>query len=672
MRQRLFDKRIILLTLILIVASGLRLYEIDQPFTDLYSAPQSTAALIADGYASGYWNIFLPQVRASGPGQAYQGREFQAIPYLTALIWQMTGPNEWVGRLIAVIAGIWGLYAFFRLTEYIWDSERALASSAVMAILPVSVFVERSFLPDPVVVALMTTSIWLLLRYLDTKRERFYVVACLVGTLGVLLKIPALVVGVPLSYAVWARTYNANRHDWDMINRLAVGAGACLTIIVAYYLWAQYVGQTHPTRQFSSAGQWLWNDGLGSWWSQYWFLPQLGSTASNRLWTWPALALCGVGLFLVPKAKMPAATDKPAESSYRWLYHWWLLAGLIYYFVGANELVNNTWNLHIVTPAIAALAGLAVRAAALEISHRYGQIATTVVLVAAMTVGLGYALLKLEKMYAPPGGDSTEAYRLGQALRDASDEGDLVIGVSTALGEPVANYYSGRHGWVFPPANPDSDWRRFPEDARESVGLFDDLVTRGADWFGIVRSRHEELERDHARFLAYIDIRTDLFAETDDYVIRRIRPQPVLEAPSPDFMFPQKIVYRRRDASSVTLVWGLQGWSPLPEDDRPPGTILVDGVMHSPMAYEFGRWAIDLMIPFDTLFVFGFMVQDTISGQERWETREEGAYWYGQARTILEYDDPRDVAARDENLQRVLEAADEIRNDDDEDDGNDE
>src|SRR5688572_956002 len=67
---------------ILLVALGLRLISVRQPYVDVLSWRQSSTAMIADHYYREDWNILYPAVRWTGPPPGYQGREFQTVSYL--------------------------------------------------------------------------------------------------------------------------------------------------------------------------------------------------------------------------------------------------------------------------------------------------------------------------------------------------------------------------------------------------------------------------------------------------------------------------------------------------------------------------------------------------------------------------------------------------------------
>jgi Dolichyl-phosphate-mannose-protein mannosyltransferase len=191
-----------LLYLILATATFFRLIYIDQPFVDMFSWRETEDATIADNFSRGHLNIFLPEVSWNGPGPNYVGYEFQLTTYLAALLYRFFGQSDWIGRSISVAFGLWGLFAFYNLVRRAFNEKQALVSCAVFAVVPGGIFVDRSFLPDPVMVSLVVTSFWMLLAYLQDRRTRYLGLAILTGIFGLLTKISGLIVGIPVRYAI--------------------------------------------------------------------------------------------------------------------------------------------------------------------------------------------------------------------------------------------------------------------------------------------------------------------------------------------------------------------------------------------------------------------------------------------------------------------------------------
>src|SRR5258708_1109927 len=183
-----------LIFLILLVGAGLRLEHVTQPFVDKFSWRQVSTAMMAQNFYRGQWNILYPEVDWGGPGPNYQGREFQTVSYAAAILYNAFGQHEWVARSVTVAFGLWGIFALYQLIRRAWDDERALVGAALMAVLPGAVFLERSFLPDPGMVALVITSLWLLVAYCQTEKVHYLVLSTVVGCLGILTKIPGMIV----------------------------------------------------------------------------------------------------------------------------------------------------------------------------------------------------------------------------------------------------------------------------------------------------------------------------------------------------------------------------------------------------------------------------------------------------------------------------------------------
>jgi hypothetical protein len=515
---------------ILLVGAALRCYQIDQPLVDAFSWRQSSTAMMAENFYRTNWNIFYPEVNWTGPGPNYQGREFQTVSYLAALLYTIVGQQDWVGRGVAVAFGLWGIVALFLLVRLVWDEERALASAAVMAVLPGSVFIDRSFLPDPAMVALVTTSLWLFVGYLRTEHFKYLVLAAVIGAWGFLTKIPGLIIGLPMLYAAISTLGMRGVLRRDRI--AAFGLFALLTLgpVVAYYLWARHLALSYPPHHFAGAGNWVWDSGIARWIEQNYFLPRLAQRFRNWMWTPLVIALVLIGLFYAParQGSALAASAPPRRSPHGapWLFHWWLAAGLVYYLLGAAELVGNPWNFHILNPAAAALAGHAVvsksgRAFAVMSPPRrqlLGRYAVMAFIVGAIAL---VGQLGLRWMYHPY---AAGAHKLGLALREVTAPGDLVITMAGDLGDPSGLYYSRRRGWVFPPARPGKAWGSMPEDDREAIQLFDSLRAENGRYLGIVRRGKVDVWQDHPIFADHLERTCASVAETADFYICRIVP----------------------------------------------------------------------------------------------------------------------------------------------------
>lgn len=507
------------LIIILVVAAILRFNHINQPFVDYISWRQTSTAMMAENFYRRNWNILYPEVSWDGPGPSYNGREFQTISYLAALLYVVVGQHDWVGRSLAILFGLWGIFALYQLVRRVWDEKHAIAAATMMALLPGSIFFERSFLPDPAMVSLVVTSFWILVVYCQSQHFRYLLLAAAIGTWGFLTKITGLIVGIPMLYAMWAlcdRNWLFRAKRLATITAVTVGA---FVPIVAYYLWARHLSLTYPPYHFAGGGNWVWDSGLQAWLDKKYFLPGLIWVFDTWLWTKPIIFLVALGLVLRPPQFSNSERKAP------WLFHIWLLMGVLYYIIGAKELVPNAWNFHILNPAAAVLAGRALLAIASQVGKLTRSSLAPLATIAVILFLVGAIGQKsLQFVYDPPEyWKITDSYKMGLALRQVSKLGDLVVTIPNDLGTPIAIYYSQRRGWVFPPASTENlDWTKLPEDESRAIEIFEDLRDKGADWLGIGQQQGRNLWKNHQTFIQHVDRTCEFHSKSKDWLIYRI------------------------------------------------------------------------------------------------------------------------------------------------------
>jgi len=530
-RRCLIPRNTLLLAGILVLGAVLRFNYITQPFTDVFSWRQASTAMMASNFYHRSWNIFYPEVNWTGPGPGYQGREFQTVSYIAALVYVFVGEHDWVGRSVATLFGLWGIFALYQLVRRVWNEQRALLSAAVMAVLPSSIFIDRSFLPDPAMVALVTTSVWMLLAYLQTEDLSFLLLAGATGAWGLLTKLPGLIVGFAMIYATLTILHARKRLTLSRLAVISTVAILALLPIIAYYLWALHLGYTYPPYHIAGEGNWLWNHAFTQWLDKKYFLPLLSWHFNYWIWTQPVIIFVALGIifpflgFSSRKHSNDLAFGRSALVKAPWLFHWWLLGGVPYYVIGAKELMSNGWNFQIINPPAAALASHAIiTIASLSAKITPPSIRSFVqATITAASLGtiavLGTTRLRL--LYYP---FSEQSYELGVALREASQSRDLVVTMANDLGNPIAIYYSQRRGWPFPPPSPSRNFIELPADDSESIQMFEQLRLEGAAWLGIVATQQGALRREHPLLLAHFERTSHPYKRDPKWVIYSIIP----------------------------------------------------------------------------------------------------------------------------------------------------
>ncbi|HSL05480.1 MAG TPA: hypothetical protein VK901_18285, partial [Nitrospiraceae bacterium] len=76
----------------------------------------------------------------------------------------------------------------------------------------------------------------------------------------------------------------------------------------------------------------------------------------------------------------------------------------------------------------------------------------------------------------------------------------------------------------------------------------------------------------------------------------------------------REIRYHAPEAGEVWLVWGINGWQHVPDAMRPPGTIVPDKVMQTPLVRIDNTFTVTIRVPTGTVIDYGFLITKTDRG----------------------------------------------------------
>ncbi len=508
------------MTCVLMGAALLRMQHLAQPYIDSYAWRESDTASIATAFANGAWNIFLPQVRWGGPGPNHIGAEFQTVSYIAALGYRLVGAAPWVGRLVSVAFGLWGIFALYKLVRRVWGTSSGIAAAAVMAVLPGSVFIERSFLSDGAMTALMTTSLWLLVEFRQTGSVLALTAATVTGMLGCLTKLPGAVLVLPAIYVV-TTIPKLQLGERRTIIQLSTAAFGVILPVLAYYLWARHVALSAPPYHFTGEGKFVWSSGLFEWIRNDYYLPKFWQIVSQEHWGPLFISFALIGALVRPGSDQFVTVP--------WLFHAWLAALLIRYLLEAQHLVTDPYNIHLFNPVIAAFSGQAlVRLATGVAQPRYQSARATLASILLATAAVA-GHFQVRALYSDAYRDH---YVLARLVATLSRPEELVISMGL---EPVLLYHSERNGWVFPPEEIGTMSLGSQQPTRDygshDVAILHALKARGAQWLAIPSwnsyagaSAEQSLRSDYPSLYAGLLAEFEVVREIPEGLILRAKP----------------------------------------------------------------------------------------------------------------------------------------------------
>ncbi|MGV4794943.1 glycosyltransferase family 39 protein [Rhizobium sp. F40D2] len=505
----------ILLT-ILLIAIVFRFHKITLPLVDGFSWREISTAMMADNFRERSWNIFFPEVSWTGPGPSYQGREFQIVSYLTALLYQLFGWHDWFGRVVAAFFGLVTVFSLHRLTALCWDEMHAHAAALAYALMPAAVMIDSSFLPDPAMLALVTLGVWLFAKYWAGGSGWLLPLATVSFTLGVLSKPPGIAAGAVIFYLMICWILQNKRKQAALV---FLSGLLSLAIIVAYFSWAIYLARSYPPFHMAGSGGYIWDSGFWTYVRDRFYFKSAWNTSVLWFYGYPFVVLFAVGLWLPPR---PAEDQKQRTLSA--IPYVWLAAAMILYLSAAGEITSNVWNFHIFHVPIAIFSGHGALLLARLASRTILAPAVVLRAICIVAVTLVWSTFPLVRTMKKP--IAMKGKLLGEELARLAQPGDLVVAIAPEVGDPVAVYYSRTRGWVFPPGGGDTEWSKFVADDATAIAQLEDLRAQGADLFGVAKNATDKQDllfiEHHDGVVDYLDRTATKLVDSDDLLVYRI------------------------------------------------------------------------------------------------------------------------------------------------------
>jgi 4-amino-4-deoxy-L-arabinose transferase-like glycosyltransferase len=465
----------------------LRLVKISQPFVDKWSWRQTDVAMIAQNFYLHGFNIFYPQINWAGNAPGYVGTEFPLVPFLASLLYLLFGVQEWVGRSVSVLFFAASVPPFYLLVKKVANERSALFAAIMYCLAPLGLVAGRSFIPDMASLSLSILALYLFVEWIDRGNDSGLFAAAVVATsLAILVKLPAVIVGLPLLYIAW-EAYGAR-----IVQKREIWAFAALSLVapLAWYVHAYLIRTAHvPHHFFGEGGIEVLN--LGSYVSILW------TTVTSSLTPVIAVGMI-VGLFL------------PARGRHGLVFHWWLVAIIVFTVIAGRGSLHQWYQLPLV-PVAAAFAGAACELGLRKLAKVSGSVAGVEACSVVFGVLACFSYIYAVPLYVPWG---LPSWRAGTELSRMTPPGALVIVADN--GDPTALYYSRRKGWHF--LDRDGVWWGPPASSRQAIRNLEKLRDEGATY--LVFTQYTEWWLDYyAEFREHLDSAYRRVRQTSDYVI---------------------------------------------------------------------------------------------------------------------------------------------------------
>jgi hypothetical protein len=442
---------------IVLLGIGLRLLFISSPLLDAHRWRQIDTAVMARGFYEDSLNPLYPQVNWGG-AHGYVESEFPLVPLVAALLYFVFGPDDRLGRLTSIAFSAGLIVLVYLLVQAMRDRPAGRAAAFLVAVSPGAVYYGRTFMPDTAMLCFSVGALFGSIRYLQTGSTRALAWGCAALSAAMLVKLPAILVLLPIAAAAWQARGRAALFD----RRLWLALIGPLVLTAAWYVHAYFIyretGLTygilaHPARTYPrSIAPGPWPDVFSKWSTISRLLgaelyQELLHRISRLLLTPIGLAVALVGLLtwrgkwsLVPAAwlaAMAAFILVAAEGNIAHDYYQLPLVviGAMYFGAAAAPLFDGAW----IRERVGAL--------------WWGSIAVGT-LVTAMAVLMFFESGVIRTHFRGSHLD-TRMLVAGQAIdRAVTDRHALLVVVDDyGVTSPVLLYLAERRGWSFGPGD---------------------------------------------------------------------------------------------------------------------------------------------------------------------------------------------------------------------------
>ena len=450
-------------------------------------------AMIAENFYRYGFDLFRPQINWAGDSPGYVGTEFPLVPFLAALFYIPFGVHETIGRAISLFFATISFPVFYLLVKQFFGRRAAFIALGFYLISPLNIYYTRTFQPESAMIFFSIAMLYFFVRWLEGESKRDFIWAVIFANLAFLVKIPSLILAIPLFYLAWCRYRTALFYE----KTLWLFVGLILPLPLLWYSHAFSLAYANYPYNMFGDKEWALRRTLNTLVMGE-FYKIVGLNIVTVVLT-PIGFLMALGGFLIP------VSFKGGMG----LFHIWMIAIVLYMLIGAwGNMTFGYYQLPLIPPATALIG-------------RFGAFMQSMNLFPPMIlIGLllltGYFSFTYVKPYYYP---QDQVYlETGRGVDRLTPHDALIIAVDE--GNPALLYYSRRKGWHFPEEH-GIGWGNFT-DGESAIRNLEALRQRGGAYL-VIPSRFFWVLTHLEDFGVYLDRLYQRLVDDPSYMIYDLR-----------------------------------------------------------------------------------------------------------------------------------------------------
>ncbi|MDN4492522.1 ArnT family glycosyltransferase [Ureibacillus aquaedulcis] len=298
---------------------------------------QADTESMARNFVEERFNIFFPQLNYDGPSPNYAQLEFQVTTFLIAILYKLFGYHYELARLIPILFFTFSACYLYLITKKYNSTEVALLTTLLYGVFPLNWFFSRAIMPESAVLFFSLGALYYFISWIEQGKAKTLIMATVMTALAILLKIPAIFIGIPMLWMSIVKYKSKIFLNWQ----LWLFAIFALGLPFVYFKWLETVAEfkfvtgissKHIIPEFVTAV--FTKESL-----------QFFSTHLPQSFTWIGLILAVIGMFMLKwKSEYPIVV--------------WVLA-IVLEVITIVAVIQFNYYLILIGPVLAILAGKA-------------------------------------------------------------------------------------------------------------------------------------------------------------------------------------------------------------------------------------------------------------------------------------------------------------------------
>jgi len=462
---------------VFLIALAFRLWGVTNPLVDFHSWRQTLTATIAMNFYTGDMNLLQPSTNWV---REYYEFEFQIYPYLVALLYKIFGFHDLLGRLVAIAFSMGTVGMLYLLGKRYYDTTTGLIAAGVFAILPMSVFYTRTFMPESAMLFFSVALLYFFTRWLDNGTWRDFLLATLFAALAFLVKLPTLYMGGPLLFLACLKFRGKIFAQYKLYLFVVL-------ILAPPFLWYGHMAELHAqTHQGESI--WLANDKLanaGILFDAKFYKLIFWTRLVERMFAFTAFVFLILGMV----AKV--------ERKEQYLFHIWFFSVCAYFLIVAvGNKVHEYYQLPIIPVGAIFIGNFLAKFYKAHPNPADWKRDIKVGLVLLMIIFIPiHSIYKLNKRLH----FNQDYMVIGEQIKQHTGKNDRILLQDIGADRPQTFYYSDRKGWPLgyqQSLSPQDIDQYISKGAAYYAMTRIDLVTVNKELFDHLSNTHQLLVRD--------------------------------------------------------------------------------------------------------------------------------------------------------------------------------